>query len=123
MKMPKPTDDDRDYFRSLIPDDPEVEIKPMFGNLAAFANGQMFAGLLGASVGLRLDEPAYGELSAVAGAGGFGPGEKPMNGYVSLPAAWRDDPGQASSWVEVALTQARSRPPKRTKARKKQAPA
>jgi TfoX/Sxy family transcriptional regulator of competence genes len=58
MKMPKPTDDDRNYFRSLIPDDPEVEIKPMFGNLAAFANGQMFAGLLGASVGLRLDEPA-----------------------------------------------------------------
>jgi TfoX/Sxy family transcriptional regulator of competence genes len=117
MKMPKPTDDDRNYFRSLIPDDPEVEIKPMFGNLAAFANGQMFASLLGASVGLRLDEPAYGELSAVAGAGGFGPGEKPMNGYVSLPAAWRDDPGQASSWVETALAQARTRPPK--KARKK----
>ena len=119
MKMPKPTDLDRNYFRSLIPDDPEVEIKPMFGNLAAFANGQMFASLLGASVGLRLDEPAYGELSAVAGAGGFGPGEKPMNGYVSLPAAWRDTPEQASGWVETALTQARSRPPKRTKARKK----
>ena len=48
MKMPKPTDDDRNYFRSLMPDDPEVEIKPMFGNLGAFANGQMFASLLGA---------------------------------------------------------------------------
>jgi len=115
MKMPKPTDDDRNYFRSLIPDDPEVEIKPMFGNLAAFANGQMFASLLGASVGLRLDEPAYSELSAVAGAGGFGPGEKPMNGYVSLPAVWRDTPEQASPWVETALTQARSRPPKKAK--------
>ena len=115
MKMPKPTDADRYYFRSLIPDDPEVEIKPMFGNLAAFANGQMFAGLLGASVGLRLDEPAYGELSAVDGAGGFGPGEKPMNGYVSLPAAWRDDPVQATPWVETALTQARTRPPKKAK--------
>ena len=99
MKMPKPTDDDRNYFRSLIPDDPEVEIKPMFGNLAAFANGQMFAGLLGASVGLRLDEPAYGELSAVAGAGGFGPGEKPMTGYVGLPAAWRDTPAMRAGAV------------------------
>ena len=31
-----------------------------------------------------------------------------MNGYVSLPAAWRDEPGQASSWVETALAQARA---------------
>ncbi len=115
MKMPKPTDDDRNYFRSLIPDSPEVEIKPMFGNLAAFAHGQMFAGLLGASVGLRLDDPARTELSAIDGAGGFGPGEKPMNGYVSLPAAWRDDPARASAWVETALAQARTRPPKKTK--------
>jgi TfoX/Sxy family transcriptional regulator of competence genes len=117
MKMPKPTDSDRNYFRSLMPDDPDVEIKPMFGNLGAFANGHMFAGLLGASVGLRLDEPAHSELSAVAGTGGFGPGEKPMNGYVGLPAGWRDNPSQASPWVETALAQARTRPPK--KARKK----
>jgi hypothetical protein len=35
------------FFRSLIPDDPAVEIKPMFGKLGAFAGGNMSAGLFG----------------------------------------------------------------------------
>ena len=33
MEIPKPSEDDKQFFRSLIADDPEVEIKPMFGNL------------------------------------------------------------------------------------------
>jgi hypothetical protein len=36
MKVPKPTEADRSYFNSLVPDDPRVATKPMFGNLAAF---------------------------------------------------------------------------------------
>jgi hypothetical protein len=42
--MPKPTEADKDRFRSLVPDDPRVEVKPMFGNLGAFVNGNMFVG-------------------------------------------------------------------------------
>ncbi|MEP7022681.1 MAG: TfoX/Sxy family protein [Actinomycetota bacterium] len=118
MKMPKPSDGDKDYFRSLIPADPAVEVKAMFGNLGAFVNGNMFAGLLGADVGLRLDEPARSELAAAGGAGGFGPGEKPMRGYVSLPAAWRSTPERAVAWVDTALEQARSLPPKTPKGKK-----
>ena len=44
MEIPKPSEDDKQFFRSLIADDPEVEIKPMFGNLGAFVHGNMFAG-------------------------------------------------------------------------------
>ena len=33
MEIPKPTEDDRQFFLGLIPDDPDVEVKPMFGNL------------------------------------------------------------------------------------------
>ena len=39
MQIPKPTDADKERFRSLVPDDPRVEVKPMFGNLGAFVNG------------------------------------------------------------------------------------
>ena len=33
MRMPKPTEADKERFRSLAPDDARVEVKPMFGNL------------------------------------------------------------------------------------------
>ena len=39
MEIPKPSEEDKQFFRSLIEDDPEVEIKPMFGNLGAFVHG------------------------------------------------------------------------------------
>jgi len=39
VEIPKPSEDHKQFFRSLVPDDPEVEIKPMFGNLGAFVHG------------------------------------------------------------------------------------
>ena len=45
--MPKASDADKEHFRSVLPDHPEVVVKPMFGNLGAFVNGNMFAGLFG----------------------------------------------------------------------------
>ena len=54
MEIPKPSEEDKQFFRSLIPEDPEVELKPMFGNLGAFVHGNMFAGLFGSAVGVRL---------------------------------------------------------------------
>ena len=39
------TEQDKAGFRSMIPADPAVVIKPMFGNLGAFVNGNMTTGL------------------------------------------------------------------------------
>ena len=112
MEIPKPTEDDKQFFLSVLPDDPEVEVKPMFGNLGAFVHGNMFAGLFGAAVGVRLAESDVGELEAIEGSGPFGPHERPMGGYMSLPAAWRGSPEVAAGWVDRALTHVRSMPPK-----------
>lgn len=112
MEIPKPAEQDKLFFRSLIPGHPEVEIKPMFGNLGAFVHGNMFAGLFGSSVGVRLDDAGLEELAAVDGTGPFGPAERPMGGYISLPGAWRDAPDLAARWVERALTHVSSLPPK-----------
>ena len=118
MEIPKPTEADKDYFRSLLPDSPEVEIKPMFGNLGAFVHGNMFAGLFGSAVGVRLAEPDARELEAVDGSGPFGPDEHAMSGYVSLPAAWRGDAGLAASWVNKARDHVGTMPPKVKKPKK-----
>lgn len=115
--MPKPSDEDKEFFRSLVPDDPRVEVKPMFGNLGAFVNGNMFMGLFGAEVGVKLDG-ADREALVAAGGGPFGPEERPMAGYVTLPAAWRSAPADASPWVAKSLAVVGAQPPKKKKAKK-----
>jgi TfoX/Sxy family transcriptional regulator of competence genes len=118
MEIPKPAEADKEFFRSLIPEDPAVEVKPMFGNLGAFVHGNMFAGLFGPVVGVRLDEAASQELAAIDGSGSFGPAERPMGGYTSLPAAWRASPDLAAGWVVRALSHVSTLPPKARKAKK-----
>lgn len=118
MEMPKPTEADKERFRSLVPDAAGVEVKPMFGNLAAFVNGNIFLCLLGADVAVKLDHSDAEALTAKGG-GPFGPGEKPMTGYVALPAAWQASPAKARPWIDKALASAAALPPKAPKAAKK----
>jgi len=119
MEVPKPTEADKEYFRSLLPGGPDVEVKPMFGNLGAFVHGNMFAGLFGPAVGVRLADGDRDVLAAVAGSGPFGPAERPMGGYLSLPAGWRDSPELAADWVARALTHVSAMPPKKAKPKAK----
>jgi TfoX/Sxy family transcriptional regulator of competence genes len=113
VKMPKPTDADRDRFTGLVPDGPGVEVKPMFGNLGAFVNGNMFMGLFGSDVGLKLAAADQEELLGQPGAGPFGPAERPMGGYVTLPAAWSAD--DARPWIDRSLAHVAAMPPKKPK--------
>ena len=101
MQVPKPTDTDRARFVSLVPDDSRVVVKPMFGNLGAFVNGNMFMGLFGPHIGVKLDPRQLAELLAVAGGGPFGPTERPMGGYATLPALLSDE--TARQWTASAL--------------------
>jgi len=117
MKMPKPTDADKEHFHALVPDAPGVAVKPMFGNLGGFVNGNMFMGLFGSSVGIKLADEDRETLLAVEGAGPFGPEERPMGAYVSLPADWTEE--QASEWIDKSLTFVGALPPKKAKPKKK----
>jgi TfoX/Sxy family transcriptional regulator of competence genes len=121
MQIPKPSQQDKDFFISVLPDDPEVEVKPMFGNLGAFVHGNMFAGLFGPAVGVRLCDEDLQELAAIEGSGPFGPDERPMGGYLSLPASWRAEPDVAADWVAKALVHVAAMPPKVKKPAKKKA--
>ena len=118
MQIPKPTDGDKSRFRSLVPDDPRVEVKPMFGNLGAFVNGNMFMGLFGADIGVKLPDAERTKL-AKAGGGPFGPDERPMSGYVTLPDPCT--PTRAKAWIGKALVYVGSLPDKKPRPAKKKA--
>jgi TfoX/Sxy family transcriptional regulator of competence genes len=123
MQIPKPSDSDKDLFRSLVPSGDAVEVKPMFGNLGAFVNGNMFAGLFGSSLGVRLvDDDSRAELAALDGSGRFGPEERPMGGYLALPPEWTTDTELATSWMTRAMTEVAELPPKAPKPAKKSTP-
>jgi TfoX/Sxy family transcriptional regulator of competence genes len=113
VKIPKPSEADKEYFRSIVPQAPGVEVKPMFGNLGGFVNGTMFIGLFGSDVGVRLAREDRARLLDEPGAGPFGPPERPMKEYVSLPAAWRNEADRTAEWVDRALDHTASLPPKR----------
>src|SRR3954464_2336067 len=117
MEIPKPSDADKERFRALVPDDERVEVKPMFGNLGAFVNGNMFMGLFGADVGVKLPDDERERLLREPGAGPFGPSERPMSGWVTLPAGW--SARKAAPWVDAAFAHIAALPPKaKAKAKK-----
>ncbi len=110
MHIPKPTPAARALFDALVPTtDDRVTVKPMFGNIAAFVNGNMFLGVFGSDVGLKLSEADQQALRAEGGYP-FGPAERPMGGYASLPAD--ATPATAQRWVARSVEYVGSLPPK-----------
>lgn len=117
-KMPKPSEDTKELFASLVPDHPKVTERPMFGQRSAFVNGNMFMGVFGQDLLLRLPEQ---DREAVIAAGGavFEPmAGRPMRGYVVLPSAWRSRPAKLRTWVARALDHVEQMPPKAPKPKK-----
>ena len=100
MKIPKPTATASALFDSLVPDDGRAVVKPMFGNFGAFINGNMFMGVFGADVGLKLVDA---DQQALREAGGqpFGPSERSMSGYVALPPEFTQ--AMAKPWVDRSI--------------------
>jgi len=86
MPMPRPSDQAKAYFESVLPKDPRVSTRPMFGQVAAFVNGNMFMGLFGDDLFVRLSDTDQKLLLKEKGASPFTPMEgRPMKGYVVTP--------------------------------------
>ena len=116
-KMPRPTEPAKEWFRSLLPEAPDVTERPMFGQLAGFVNGNMFMSLFGERIAIKLPDEHLAELLQVEGAEEFAPmAERPMKGYGLIPESWHDTPELAEPWVERSLAYVSSLPPKARKA-------
>jgi TfoX/Sxy family transcriptional regulator of competence genes len=119
MQIPKPSESDKDAFAAAIAPIEGAVVKPMFGNLGAFVSGNMFAGLFGSDLGVRLTDPsAVDELAGIPGTGPFGPSERPMGGYRSLPPDWPEQPDLVAEWVSKAFQQVSELAPKVAKPKK-----
>lgn len=123
MKMPKPSEGAKEAFSALVPGEPAITLRPMFGNLAAFVNGNMFAGLFGEGMFVRLPDV---EAEQVIKKGGtyFEPvaGHR-MGGYVMVPDGWQKKPASVKPLLGRALTLARAMPAKAKKPAAKKAAA
>ena len=116
MKIPRPDKESTELFRSLVPVDDRVTVRPMFGNISAFVNGNMFFGIFGNDLFVRLSIEDREELLKNKGASVLEPMKgKPMKDYVVVPTTWRNRPETLNSWISKALEWSSQLPPKKTK--------
>lgn len=112
MSMPRPSGESKALFASVSPIDPRVTIKPMFGSLAGFINGNMFTGLYGETIFVRLPEAQRLELLEAGGAAFSPMPGRPMKEYVAVPEEWRQDPDRIGAWIARSLAWAETLPEK-----------
>jgi TfoX/Sxy family transcriptional regulator of competence genes len=116
--MPKPSELAKAAFTKLVPGEPAVTMRPMFGNLAAFVNGNMFAGLFGEDMFVRLSEDDSANVRKQGGRDFEPMPGRAMRGYVTVPSTWRSKPDAVKGWIKSALEQTRQMPPKVSAAKK-----
>lgn len=118
MEMPKASAAAVAQFEQLTPKGSDVTTRKVFGHPAAFVHGNMFFGVFGEDLFVRLSE---GDAAAAREKLGFGPFEpmpgRAMTGYWVLPAKIRSSRTVASTWVAKALTHTSKLPAKVPKKR------
>ena len=120
--MEKPTEAIVRLFHRLIPEDPAVERRSMFGMPCAFVNGQMFLGTFEDSLVLRVGPTRAAALHGEAGLAVFSP---PRGGawkeYLQVSPTLLGDNTRLPGLVDEALTFTAAAPPKK-KAAPRRAP-
>jgi TfoX/Sxy family transcriptional regulator of competence genes len=118
MKMPKAGPVAVKKFEELIPPGPTVGVRKVFGQPAAFVNGNMFFGVFGDWVFLRLSEEDRHEIEKIPGVQPFEPMKgRPMRGYVILPEHLLQDRTKTTRWIAQSLSFASKLPAKIKKKR------
>jgi TfoX/Sxy family transcriptional regulator of competence genes len=118
VKIPK---DNHPLFMAALPDDPAIDVKHMFGGIAAMRNGHMMAGLWADSAIVKLGAPDHAALEAVGGV----PFDPMSNGRVMadtlvLPTPEFRDRARLAGWIRKASSYVATLPEK--KKAKKAAP-
>ncbi len=114
MPFPKADEKTRQLFLSVVPDDPRVQVRTMFGHQSAFVNGNMFGGFFGSDIMVRLPDAERERFLKEEGAVPFAPMGREMRGYVTLPRSWHSDPERLRSVLRQSMEWAAGLPPKTT---------
>jgi len=116
MEMPKLAPEAAKLVASLAALDPRLETRKMFGQPAAFVNGNLCLGAFGGDVFLRLSDRDQALASKMTGVRPFEPMPgRAMHAYLILPPEVLRDRTQSRLWVDRAVGFAASLPPKAAK--------
>ncbi|MCI4323871.1 MAG: TfoX/Sxy family protein [Thermoplasmata archaeon] len=116
MKFPAASPQTLARFERLVPARSGVTRKLVFGFPAAFAHGNMFFGVFGDVLFVRLSDGDRTLATKTAGMVPFEPMKgRPMREYVVLPSSVLDEPRVASVWVGRSLAWVSTLPPKAAK--------
>lgn len=107
-------------FLAALPRDPAIETIRMFGGIAAMVNGNMFGGLFGRSVLVRVNAADQATVLAMDGGAPFDPmgNGRTMKDTVMLPESVMGEPRELARWLDRALAFAKTLPPKAKKKKK-----
>ena len=115
MKIPKPSTTTAKLFDSLTPAEAGVVAKKLFGQPAAFVHGNLFFGVFGETLFVRLSEPDRAAVRRLSGFVNFDPMPgRPMSEYFVLPKTVLASPARTRDWVRRSLRYASGLPPKLT---------
>lgn len=118
MEWRKPPAELVERLHELVPDDPAIEFKPMFGGPCYWTGGNMFAAVHQQNLIVRLGEAEREELLVLPGAAPFEPMGRRMKEYVVLPPDVVGDDARGRDWLTKSFAYAASLPPKEKKPRR-----
>jgi TfoX/Sxy family transcriptional regulator of competence genes len=120
MVLPKASATAVKLFEELTPATPRVTTRKMFGQPAAFVNGNLFFGVFGEQLFVRLSASDRGKAQKIPGFTAFEPlPGRAMSEYLVLPPAIVGNRTQAKQWLACSLRFAGSLPPKKAKSKEK----
>jgi len=103
-------------FDSVMPG-PPAQRRLMFGYPAGFVNSNMFTGLFGDRMHVRLPENERSDLIRLGGKPFEPMPGRPMRDYVEIPSSILADRAALLAWVNKALSYTASLPAKKSKKR------
>ncbi len=98
-----------------------VTEKEMFGGLALLLHGNMFIGILGGDLMVRVGKDAHDECVKLPGARPMDFTGKPMKGYLFVGPQATSTPAAITPWVERTMAFVETLPKKAAKAAKSKA--
>ncbi len=104
-------------FLAALPKDKRIATLQMFGGIAAMVNGNLFGGLFGRSIIVRLTDADRAEALALDGTAPFDPmgNGRASKDTLQLAESVMEDPAELRDWLRRAFDHAATLPPKQKK--------
>lgn len=102
-------------FLAALPKDKRITTLQMFGGIAAMLNGNLFGGLFGRSIIVRVSNADRVEALALDGTAPFDPmgNGRASKDTLQLAESVMEDPAELRDWLRRAFDHAATLPPKK----------